>query len=605
MALVQSFKINGQNFNPFVNWEDAEVVASKDDSGTQLNITVNNVEFVNAAAKFIRDYIDGGITGTTKGFYEGPKFEMVVQDDLNTLTVFKGCLDFVEDYKEISPVRVRCALRRLQDKKTIQDRSRVITMLLLKEEGLITSNDYATIPYVVEKKFNAIEFIVLSITTFLMLKELAEAIRRLADDIAEIAAHAGGGLSGPVAAVVLAVIKAAINLAYSILLIIYIIDLVQDLIEYLISPVRDWKGLKFKTMLEKGSQYMGYNYNTSPALFENLFYLPSKTEPAPLSQVIQNAITGQGTIGIQDDGIPNSSDIGHTLDECFQLHADLTRSKVNVNENTNTINQEPLVNDSFWDQDAQFTLPNTLNESKVFNGDDLKGRKLIQFEKDDRDDWTVYDELGRIYEIVTHPVTVNDEKCVNIKGLEDIKMGVALGSRKDGLNEIENAVKKLAQIADSVVNFFGGNSNLAQKIQNRVGMLRVSQNATNVPKLLYLTEQNGALKMPANYKDFLSAKTMWEDYHVEDSWVETVNGVPNRGQKQLFNDSPILIPLGFQQMLSIIDKTRINDLNGNKANVTELVWKFSKDKAKINGWVRRRYTNNLQHTFYNSDDPNL
>lgn len=604
MAYVASFKIGGINYNPFMDWRDAELVASGDDSATELNITINSVIFTNAAAKFIRDYIAQGVTGQTNGYYEGPEFEMIVADDADTLTAFKGCLDFAEDYKEISPVKVRCALRRLQDKKTVSERAKVTTMLLLQEEGIITPADIVTIPYIVQKRFDALEFLMLSITTFLMLRELADTIRRLSKDNVDAAAHAAGGISGPVAAAVYTVLIVIINLAYAILIIIYIIELINELIELLISPVRDWKGMKFKTMLERGSEYLGYDYSTTPTLFNDLYYMPSKTEPAPLSQQIVNIVQGSSVVGVPDDGIPNSGDVGHTLEECYQLHADLVRSKMNIDEDADIIHQEPLINDTFWDQDATFTLPNTLNESKVYNGSDLISRILLRFESDDRDDWTIADQLGRIYEIVTHPITIGNDKCVNMKGLSEVRFGVALGSRKDGLTGVEQAVKALASIADGIVNFFGGNSNLAGNITNRVGMLRVSENSTNVPKMLYLKPENGVLKLPANHKSVFSAKALWE-FHKEDSWVETVNGVPNRGQKQFFNDEPLKIPLGFQETLSIVDKTRINDLTGAKANVTHLRWKFSRNMGLINGWRRQVYTKNLQHTFYDSDDPTL
>ena len=605
MAEIYSFKIAGQNFNPFIDWTDSEVIASKDDGGTQLNIVLKDVIFTNKAAKYIRDYIAGGVTGVTKGYYEGPKFEMVIQNPNNTLTTFKGCLDFKTGYKEISPVKVQVALRRLQDKLTVKDRSKVITMLLLQEEGIITPNDYVNIPYVVEKKFNGLEFVLLGITTYLMLKELAEAVTRLAKDLADIAAHISGGATGPAAALVFSVVSAAINLAYSILIVLYIIDLVGDMIEYLISPVRDWKGMKFRTMLEKGAQYMGYQYESSPTLLDDLYILPSKNAPAPLSQQFLNQVTGQGVPGVPDDGIPNSVDIGHTLEECFQLHADLFRSKMKIDEDNDIIYQEPLVNDTFWSVNSNFILPDTLNETKIYNGDDIKARILIRFEYDDKDDWTLQDQLGRIYEIVTHPVSIGDPKCVNLGGLKEVRPGLALGSRKPGLTPIENALKTFATIADGAVNFLGGNSNLAAKITNRVGMLRVSENETAVAKLLYMRPGSGGLVIPQNHKDFLSSKALWENFHVEDSWVLTVGNFPNRGQKRLLSDDPITIPLGFEQALSIVANTKIADVNGNEINIDDLRWKFSLQKAKINGWLREPYTTNLQHTYYDSDDPNL
>ena len=606
MALIQKFKINGQDITGFVDWQDAEFVCSRNDAQTELNITATNIEFVKNGAKIIRDYVAGGINGTTNGFFEGPKFEMIIQDQNNTLTAFMGCLDFVQQYEEISPVRVRCALARVQEKKSIEERSKVITAALLHDEGIITANDYSTIPYVVEKEFDPLALLMLSITTYLMLKELAEAVRKLAEDIGEIAATAAGGVTGAAAAIALGVIKAALNLAYSILLILYIIDLVNDIIEYLISPVRDWKGIKFKTLLEKFAQYGGYTYNSTVEELNDLYLLPSKMLPATLSQQVINLVSGQGNNGFIDDGIPNSGDIGHTWNECLELHSQLFESRLHVDFNTGTqMNQEPLVNDTFWDADAQVDLPNTLNESVSYNGNELIGRYLIRFERDERDRWTDSDDLGRIYEVVTYPKTVSDEKCVRIQGFKEVRPGVALGSRKDGLNAVESAVKSLASLADSVVNFFGGNSNLAGRIQNRVGLLRVSEQTTGIAKMLYLKQQNGVLKLPSDHKDKFSSKTLWEKYHVENSFVLTVNEVQNRGQKQRFAEEPLLIPLGFQQFVKLINKTRINLTDGSKGNITELLYKPAKDKAKINGWKRKVYSKNLQHNYFNSDNPNL
>jgi len=605
MAIIHEFKINGQNFKPFVDWQDAEVVATHDDSGMQLNITVSNVVFVNEAAVYIRNYISGGITGATNGILEGLPFDMIVQDGNSILTPFSGCLNFSEQYKEISPVRVQCALSRIEDKTTIYERSKGISMLLLKEEGYITTSDYVKIPYIVEKKFNLLEFMMLSLTTYMLLKELAEATRKLSEDIAEVTALATGGMigTGQASAILLAVVKAALNLAYAILMIIYIIDLIKDLVNMILSPVREFKGMKLKTMLEKSCDYIGYDYSSSAPEMEYLYYLPSKDKPATLSTQISNVLTGDNITGQPDDGIPNSGDVGHTFEELLSLHSDIFKSKLKITQTT--VHQEALVNDGFWENDSNYTIPDVLNESKVYNTDELNSRLLIRFEKDELDRWTIDDPVGRIYEVVTHPVTVSDKRCVKIKGYKEVRPGVSLGSRKSGLTDIEIAILELTTLADSVVNFFGGNSNLSGLIQNRVGYLKISDQTTSVAKLLYLKPVNGVLKMPSDYKTHLSAKAQWDNYLIEGSFVETVGGVQNRGQKQYLSDEAITIPFGFSDFVNLINNTRVNTVTGEKAQITDLRYKPAKDKAKIQGWVRRKYTSNLQHTFYNSDDPNL
>ena len=109
MALIHSIKLENQPITGLVNWQDAEVVAQWNDGAVQANVDFSNVEFVNEAAQFIRQWIADAATGGTTGITEAPKFEMQVQDDIgNNYTVFRGCLDLLNNYVELSPVRIKC-----------------------------------------------------------------------------------------------------------------------------------------------------------------------------------------------------------------------------------------------------------------------------------------------------------------------------------------------------------------------------------------------------------------------------------------------------------------------------------------------------------------
>ena len=603
MALTQEFKIDGLPFNPFVEWDEAEVVGVADDESIQPNVSITNVVFVNEAAAHLRAHRAGGITGATTGLLEGPKFEMTAFDTQNTLKTFIGCVDMVEGYVEETPVRVRCNLTRLQEKEALAERAKGVSYFLLQEEGVLNSGDFVVVPYVVEKKFNFIEFVLLSITTYLLIKELAETVRKIAEDIAEFSALAAGGFpgTGQAAAIVLFAVKTALNLAYAIILITQIIELIKDLLEFIIQPIREWRGMRLSTMAKRGMQYLGYSWDSLiPQLTDStefLVYLPSKNEPAP--------IFGQATGSTVDSPIPNSVDVGHTVEELINIINDLFTAKIKINEQASTVRQEALVNDAFWELDANFILPDVLNEAKVFNANELVGRRLMRFERDDKDDWTTDDQLGRMYEVVTHPITVNDQRCVRIKGFEETRPGVALGSRKDGLTPIELAVKAVAAIADGVINFFGGNSNLAGQVQNRVGMLRVSSQTISQPKVLLLNNASGDLKIPLNHKTKFSAKALWQNYGVNNSFVATVNGQPFRAQKRLISDEPLEIPFGFTDLITLIPNTRCTTQTGQKAKITDFRYKIAKDKARVQGWIREPWTKNLQETFYDSDDPSL
>jgi hypothetical protein len=98
---------------------------------------------------------------------------------------------------------------------------------------------------------------------------------------------------------------------------------------------------------------------------------------------------------------------------------------------------------------------------------------------------------------------------VTIKGLQDVSPPFSLGQRKDELNWLEKQAKELFELIDEVSGVFGGGTNLAAKIDARVGVMVISQNFFSVTKLLYTV----AGKQPANFKNFVSAKSLWDKYH--------------------------------------------------------------------------------------------
>jgi hypothetical protein len=95
---------------------------------------------------------------------------------------------------------------------------------------------------------------------------------------------------------------------------------------------------------------------------------------------------------------------------------------------------------------------------------------------------------------------------VSIKGLQDVNIPYALGVRKNRLNFIENLFKIFAEIIDGLTL---GATNLVGKINNRVGVLQVSQQFYSVTKMLYLVND----KQPTNYVELISAAKLWDNYH--------------------------------------------------------------------------------------------
>jgi hypothetical protein len=126
-------------------------------------------------------------------------------------------------------------------------------------------------------------------------------------------------------------------------------------------------------------------------------------------------------------------------------------------------------------------------------------------------DLNTMDELYDIHdaEFSTEPVNIVNADLVTIKGLQDVAPPFALGQRKDSLNWLEKQAKTLFELIDEVSGMFGGGTNLAAKIDARVGIMIISQNFFSVTKLLYTV----AGKQPANFKNYVSAISLWNKYH--------------------------------------------------------------------------------------------
>lgn len=575
------FRLNGNVVNPVKDWQNLEVLGTWSENGGQANISIEEFTFVNENAQFIRQYIQDGLSGGF-GIFEGIPFDIEISNG-NTIDVFNGILD-LKEFVEVSPVEVKCKIKKIDGIDQLNDRTSGITMRYLYDEGILTQNDFTIIPYIKEKpaKESLGELALLTLTITLLIKELNDLTEELLKELGINApAHVAGGITGPIAGGVYVGLTIAINLVYAGLLIAQLINLIGDLLEILLPPVRKWKGSKVKTLLEKGLNFIGYNYNSSIDVLDHLFILPSKNDQGKIFNV-----NDPDTVGF-----PDSIDFGYTLNELLRLVNDMFSARIKIIGND--IYQEPLINDNFWINQATYTFPDVENEIVQYNTDEIVGREIVRYNTDLADVWTIIRYKGTGYEIVTTPIVVGDEKRVLIDGFKETVIPFALGDRKRKFNPVELLLKPLAEAIDAIVDFFGGNANNAQKIKERKQMLHVSGDSLQVAKLLYLTLNTQTNRfLMNNDRPKIEAQTLWNEYISENSFVEN----NFRGQKRLFNE--LKIPFGFSDFMALINNSYCTDVNGNQIKIEELKWSFDKDFALVSGWYRYIYTKNLEQRAY-------
>lgn len=572
----ESFEINGLTVNPPVEWADIEIEASFDNDNIQPNITIDTFRFVNKEATILKDWINNGFPG----IFEGIPFKIKGFNNTNNLSVFDGFINLSDDVSLLEDGSVNAKVIKKDGLNNLQDRLDALTFGFLEDIGIINSSNYTTIDYVVEKKINAVELIISNVVLFLMIKELAESIERVATDIATGIALTSIPLGGAIGAVVWFAAKALINLAYAIVLLAAVINLANKLFQLLLPPVRQHKVMKLRTAMERVCIALGYNFVSPITELDDVYFLPSNPRQDNVSLLDGLITTYKGT----QSGIPNQIDFGYGCGEFFQVMRELFNGKYAIVGNDLHLRS---LNDPYWVKTSTYQLPDVLIEEQKYNTNELNARWSLDFKIDLRDDWTIDNYVGSSLERVTDAITVNNLKAKYLKGIEEIQIPYALGNRKDQLNAVENTLKVVAGLIDSVTGAFGSGTNFVSTMNNKVGMLKVSDNSHSIPKLLFL--KGG--KIPVNDRVSFSAPKMYQKYWNESSWVTNAN----KRQRKVYNN--VRIPFGLNDFVKLIDNNYITDSNGNLGRVLNISWNLFSDYATITYYTEFKYAPNLKETF--------
>jgi hypothetical protein len=576
MSLV--FKINGQEVSAPRNWQDIEVLATFDRASVQANISTTEFSFVNDAARVIIDHIEGGFNNSTNGIFEGLDAEISVSEDaafgLPVQTVFKGYIDLTRT-EIVAPNEVSVFFEDERGLDKLEFKAEGLTFGLMKDKGWITDNDFVDIPYVYQKPNDLIGQALLAIAIYEMVKQVASVVKEVGKAISDI----GGGITG----VIVSAAKILLLLTYFGVLIFQLVILLQELKSYLIPDIRYYKGMQFRKMLEKGLSFMGYTLSSTISQLDTFYLLPTKKREGQEIPLFQSTV---------DDGIPSLTDSGYIFSEFLQNVLTMFNAKIQIDEN-NVVNIESLNNDSFWIQQATFELPDVLRESYNYNTEELAATNLTSFAVDYSDAWTLENYTGTNYEVKTEMIAVSSEQRNLLKGLKQNSIPYALGSRKDSLTKVENAFVVVLGLFDSMINALDvigafPPSGLAANFNERLGVLRLSEQFTSVPKALVLEQTSDKLLIPTNARDLLSARALWERYLNKQSFVDNDFG----GQYQIFKG--IRVPFTLADFIKLKENSYFYDTDGARAKVDKISWRIGDDYAVLDYRKEFVYTRNLK-----------
>jgi len=226
-----------------------------------------------------------------------------------------------------------------------------------------------------------------------------------------------------------------------------------------------------------------------------------------------------------------------------------------------------------------------LNKSFDYNIDEIRESRLISFQDDISDSYTVSNWKGTSLVVTTLPKTQNIPKNNLLKGLQEVRIPLALGVAKTELSAFEKALNAFYEAADFVLSAFGKSVEIAT-IQSRVNLLKISQPFFNTPKVL---KMKGS-KLDPNHRDGLSALYLWNTYLNYDSFVQN----NFKRQRKRFND--VLIPFSYSDYKEVLKNSYFTTDEGKRGKFTSLEWIIEGDTAQVSYWVEEVYTKNLEES---------
>jgi hypothetical protein len=209
--------------------------------------------------------------------------------------------------------------------------------------------------------------------------------------------------------------------------------------------------------------------------------------------------------------VPSSSDTVSTLGALMDAAANL------INGETRVING--VVRLERWDFYQNATTNQILpalnlqaerDDAFSYNVDDIWKRYYIHYNLDLGDLHTM-DVMYNYHdaEFSTEPTSFLNADLVSIKGLNDVNPPFSLGRRKTMFTELELTAKIFFNLIDTITGVFGNGTSFESQIDKRLGALMISQNFFTQTKLLWTIGGN----QPQNYLNYLSAKSLWENFH--------------------------------------------------------------------------------------------
>ena len=521
-----------------------------------LSIDADSIKLPREAKDIILSHI------ASQGVFEGIPYQIITDGGTT--------LDYYVDLTEsaiFGDYEIEVKIKKRNGKDTFFDNADGLSFELMASKGV--QFNMVDIPYLIIPDNQAEMGVNLAVALFVMTKEGIQAVKDLATAVQNLVEAVTPNASvppvpplGEIISLALAVLA---QLAYTISIVIAIVKLGQQMFELIFPKIRYYLGCTIRELISQGCQYLGFTLE-STLLDANsrltIMPVPLIKEKKSIVDYIENDLNFSFTKGYPtaQDSVSSLGGLISAVELWFNARTKVNNGVVQIERRDywQLLTQNTIL-PTFTDQDGRF------NEYELNTSEAWK-RTYVHYQVDYSDYHTLdfFDPTDAEYSC--EPLNVINSDLVTIKGLNDINIPFALGVRKNKLNWLENFAKGFFEVLDSIANFFGGNSNLANIIQNRIGITKIGTQFYSQTKILWAV--NG--KQPVNYTDYIKASVIYDKYH-------KINEIEINGYK-IFSEVPIR--LTSEDFVNLLDNNYAY-INGLLCEILSINYVDEESKAVI------------------------
>lgn len=559
---------------------------------SEASIDNLSFELAGRTAQQLHNRIWNGLTGGV-GIFEGIDYTIKVGGQMGVPAYrFDGILDFTNDLEIIAPNEINVTVKKLHGESWIVDKADAFSFRYLREIGVVTTGDFVKVPYVINYVPDGLALVTIGISIFMVGKEIVNNIKQLAEMAGDttdastpvvgtsVGLGAGVVTAWDIGNIILTVLKALAYVAYTIALVIALKNLIEQLIEELCPKKRYHLGMTYKRLFERACQHLGLSLQSS--LLDSIsdwVVIPTKNH--------KGGEKPEGFKGTwSETGVPSLGDPFDTFRGLIKTCIEKFRADYAIVGNTFIFERE-----DWFEQNSTYVVPdvfgnqNSMQDPYRFNTDELFANYMVSWAFDTQDQNTLDNTEGLVCQVIHEPKTIINKDFVTLSKLEEKTIPCSMGLEKSSLTRIEEALKGLAKILDTLTGAFGAGTSYASKIDARKGSLLMSSHTTSMPKVVVM----GSSKLKDNQRQRLSARWLWDNFHYISSFAD-YKGVNN----QWLRFKSVKVPFSWKHYNQLDINNYAQTKSGEKAMIERLKWKTGADVAEIDYRVKIKYTDNLK-----------